>query len=227
MLAARPTAVLLGKDLRLEWRARARLAAVGVFGLLALVVFSIAVGPDTKALAAGAAGFLVIALLLCSTLALGESFRLENERRALEGLLLLPVRAGALFYSKAIANTLTLTALAPGLSLFGFVLFGVEIRAAGIGSFLGIWCLAAAGLAAPGTLYAAMTSRLRGRDVLLPLLLFPLVVPVLIAACKALSLVLTGDPMAQLRSWTLMLLCFDLIYWSLGGILLPYVLEEG
>ena len=72
-----------------------------------------------------------------------------------------------------------------------------------------------------------MTSQLRSRDVLLPLLLFPLVVPVLMAACKALALALTGDPMGQMRSWALLLLCFDLIYWSLGGILFPYVIEEG
>ncbi len=123
-MSARPsqTWTLLGKDLRLEWRAKARLVAVGVFGLLSLVVFSIAVGPDSKALSAGAAGFLVIALLLSSTLALAESFRIENERRALEGLLLLPVWPGAIFYSKAIANTVALAALAPGLSLFGVVL---------------------------------------------------------------------------------------------------------
>ena len=77
------TLTLLAKDLKLEWRAKARLVAVAVFGLLSLVVFSIAVGPDSKALTAGAAGFLVIALLLSSTLALAESFRVEQEARSL------------------------------------------------------------------------------------------------------------------------------------------------
>jgi heme exporter protein B len=221
------TLTLLAKDLRLEWRARARVVSVAVFGLLSLVVFSIAVGPDSKALTAGAAGFMVIALLLSSTLALAESFRVEHERRALEGLLLLPVRPAAVFYSKALANTLSLAVLAPGLSLFGVVLYGVELETASLGSFFLLWILAAAGLAAPGTLYAAMTSQLRSRDVLLPLLLFPLVVPVLMASCKAMALVLTGDPMGQLRSWTLLLVCFDLIYWSLGGVLFPFVVEEG
>jgi heme exporter protein B len=177
------TLVLLAKDLRLEWRAKARLVAVAVFGLLSLIVFSIAVGPDSRALTAGAAGFLVIALLLSSTLALAESFRIEHERRALEALLLLPVRPGAIFYSKSVANTFALAMLAPGLSLFGVVLYDVELAPANAASFFVIWLLAAAGLSAPGTLYAAMTSQLRSRDVLLPLLLFPLVVPVLIASC--------------------------------------------
>ena len=87
--------------------------------------------------------------------------------------------------------------------------------------------LAAAGLAAPGTLYAAMTSRLRSQDVLLPLLLFPLVVPVLLAGVKAMDLVLTGDPMRQLTSWVSLLVAFDVIYWSLCGLLFTYALEEG
>ena len=76
-------------------------------------------------------------------------------------------------------------------------------------------------------LYAAMTSRLRSQDVVLPVLLFPLVVPVLLGSVKAMALVLGGDPMGQIRSWTLLLLGFDVIYWSLCGVLFPYVIEEG
>ena len=124
------TLTLLAKDLRLEWRAKARLVAVAVFGLLSLVVFSIAVGPDSKALTAGAAGFLVIALLLSSTLALAESFRIEHERRALEGILLLPVRPGAIFYSKAIANTLSLALLAPERELYVLELSSFQLERA-------------------------------------------------------------------------------------------------
>ena len=90
---------------------------------------------------------------------------------------------------------------------------------------LGIWLLASAGLSAPGTLYAAMTSRLRSQDVVLPILLFPLVVPVLLGSVKAMGLVLTGDPMGQTGSWILLLLGFDVIYWSLCGALFPFAVE--
>jgi heme exporter protein B len=86
--------------------------------------------------------------------------------------------------------------------------------------------LGAAGLAAPGTLYAAMSSRARAKQTLLPLLLFPLVVPVLLSSVKATSLLVLGDPMEQLPSWLTLLACFDAIYWSLCGLLFARVVEE-
>ena len=91
---------------------------------------------------------------------------------------------------------------------------------------IGVILLGAAGLSAPGTLYAAMAAQARARQMLLPLLLFPLVVPVLLSAVKATSLVTTGDPMGQLRSWVLLLVSFDAIYWSLCGLLFERVVEE-
>jgi len=215
------------KDLLLEWRGRSRIISVLLFGVVTLLLFSFAVGPDSVALRASAAGFLVLALLLSSTLGLSESFRLEQEQRAVEGLLLLPVDPVALYYGKAISNTLFLVLLAPILTPVALVLYAVEIEPIRLLVLLGLWAIAAAGLSAPGTLYAAMTSRLQSQDVLLPLLLFPLVVPVLLGAVKAVSLVLTGDPMEQIRSWTILLVSFAVIYWSICGLLFPHAIEEG
>lgn len=225
-LLAGQTATILRKDVLLEWRGRARLLAVALFGVVTLVLFSFAVGPDAIALRQGAAGFLVLALLLSSTLSLSESFRLENEDRALEGLLLLPIEASALFYGKALGSMLFLLLLAPILAPVAMVLYSVELGPLAWLKLGGIWALAAAGLSAPGTLYAAMTQRLRSQDVLLPLLLFPLVVPVLLGSVKAVALVLGGDAMDQLGSWALLLLSFDVIYWSLCGVLFPHALED-
>lgn len=217
---------VLRKDLLLEWRGRSRILAVMLFGMVTLSLFSFAVGPDAVALRAGASGFLVLALLLSSTLALAESFRLENEQSALEGLLLLPIDPVAIYYGKALGNTIFLCLLAPVLMWTALILYAVEFSFSTIVELLGLWALAAAGLSAPGTLYAAMTSRLRSQDVLLPLLLFPLVIPVLLGSVKAMDLVLTGDPMGQITSWSLMLVAFDVIYWSLCGILFPQAIEE-
>ena len=115
----------------------------------------------TPLISTAAAGFLVLALLLSSTLSLSESFRLEQEDRALEGLVLLPVDPVALFYGKAIGNTLFLLLLAPLFTPVALVLYTVELGFMKILTLVGLWALAAAGLSAPGTLYAAMTSRLR------------------------------------------------------------------
>src|SRR5438067_6628897 len=93
-------------------------------------------------------------------------------------------------------------------------------------SLLAVILLGTAGLSAPGTLYAAMTSQLRAKQTLLPLLLFPLVVPVLLASVKATSLVILGDPMEQTSSWLFLLFAFNAIYWSLCGLLFDRVVEE-
>ena len=215
------------KDLLLEWRGRSRIISVLLFGVVPLLLFSCAVGPDSIMLRAAAGGFLVLALLLSSTLGLSESFRVEQEQRAIEGLLLLPVDPVALYYGKCISNTLFLVLLAPVLSPVALILYSVELDAVGFLALFGLWTLAAAGLSAPGTLYAAMTSRLQSQDVLLPLLLFPLVIPVLMGSVKSVSLVLNGDPMSQIQSWTALLASFAIIYWSLCGLLFPHAIEEG
>jgi heme exporter protein B len=216
--------VALRKDLLLQWRTRAQVAAIFVFGASSLLLFSFAIGPNSEALREYAAGFLWLGLMLSSTLTLAESFQSEMEQRALEGLLLLPTPHSALYYGKAIANWIQLALLGAGLVPIMVVLYDAgTVRIPGL---LGVILLGAAGLSAPGTLYAAMTSQARAKQTLLPLLLFPLVVPVLLASVKATSLLILGDPMGQLRSWTLLLLSFDLVHWSVCGLVFGRVVED-
>jgi len=214
----------LRKDLLLQWRTRAQAAAVYAFGASALLLFSFAVGPQAALLREQAAGFLWLGLMLSSTLTLAESFQAEAEQRALEGLLLLPASPRALYYAKALANTAALFLLGAGLLPMMVILY--DAATPRVPPLLGIVLLGSAGLSAPGTLYAAMTSQARARQTLLPLLLFPLVVPVLLASVKATSLIIHGDPMGQLGSWTLLLTCFNVIHWSLCGLLFERVVED-
>lgn len=216
---------VLRKDLLQQWRARSRLAAVAAFGFTTLLLFSFASGPDTTTLRAHAAGYLWLALLLCSTLSLAESFRIEMQNGALEGLLLLPTDARALYYGKALGNLAVLGGLGLALIPVMVVLYDVTM-VEGLLLLMGVVGLGTAGLVAPGTLYAALSARARGSDVLLPLLLFPLVVPALVSAVNATSLVLSGDPMDQLGGWMGLLAAFNLIYWSLCGLLFGRVVED-
>jgi heme exporter protein B len=217
--------VALRKDLLLQWRGRVQVVAVFAFGAAALLLFSFAVGPDSLALRQHSAGFLWLALLLASTLSLAESFESELEERALEGLLLLPASARALYYGKAIANWAVLSLLGTALVPVMIVLY--DAGTLRVAPLLGVILLGAAGLSAPGTLYAAMTAQARARQALLPLLLFPLVVPVLLAAVKATSLLILGDPMGQLRPWATLLAAFSVVHLSLCGLLFGRVVEEG
>ncbi len=214
----------LRKELLLQWRSRSQMMAVFVFGAAALLLFSFAIGPNTEALRTFSAGFLWLGLLLSSTLTLAESFHAEMENRALEGLLLLPSDPRVLYYGKAIANWLQLTIL--GVALVPVMVVLYDAGTTQLLELLMIIALGAAGLSAPGTLYAAMTAQVRAKQTLLPLLLFPLIVPALLASVKATSLVILGDPMGQSRSWIVLLSAFDLIYWSLCGLLYGRVVEE-
>ena len=218
-------AVLFAKDLRQGWRARGRLGATFAFGLTTLLLFSFGAGPDSAALRQNAAGYQWLALLMMSTLSLAESFRVESQNAALEGLLLVPTPPPAVYFAKFLANFVVLFGLGAVLVPFVVVLYGVS-PALGPLRWYGVIALGCAGLAAPGTLYAALSAQARGRDVLLPVLLFPLVVPALVAATSATSLVLAGDPMDQLGGWTKLLAAFDLLYAALCGALFSRVVED-
>jgi heme exporter protein B len=217
-------AAAIRKELLLQWKTRSQLMAVFVFGATSLLLFSFAVGPNSEALRLYSAGFLWLGLLLSSTLTLAESFHAEMENRALEGLLLLPADPRALYYGKAIANWLQLALL--GIALVPVMVVLYDAGTTNVFMLFGVILLGTAALSAPGTLYAAMTSQARAKQTLLPLLLFPLIVPALLASVKATSLVIQGDPMGQLQSWISLLTAFDAIYWSLCGVLYGRVVEE-
>lgn len=239
----RATFILLRKDLLLEWRTRARVNALLFFAFATLLIFSFALGPDTRLLQRAAGGYLWLAILFSSVLALGESFRVEAENQTLDGLRLTPTDARAIFLGKALGNAALLFLLGWFLLPIMVALYDVSIlpRAPGVpwfaevstaeiatqlGKYLLVLLLGCLSISAPGTVYSAIANNARARDVLLPLLLFPLIIPALLAAVKATGLVLGGDPMNQLGSWLALLGAFDVIYWALGFTLFPRVIED-
>lgn len=222
----RQCGLILAKDLKLTGRRRGWALSVVVFALLVVLVFSFAAGPNSRMLRQLAGGLMAFALLSASVLTLNESFRQEEERQGLLGLRLLGVSPSAVFVGKAAANAVLLAALGPVLVPAGIVFLDLTPSGTGLLRLAGIWVLTAAGLAAPGTLYAAMSNRTSARDVLLPVLLFPLVVPVLLGSSRAFGLALEGDPMHQLGSWFGFLLAFNAVYWILGVALFAAVMED-
>lgn len=219
------TFLIINKDLLIEWRTRARLNALVFFALATLLMFSFALGPDTVALRRNAAGYLWLGILFASVLSLGESFRIETENLALDGVRLAPADPRAVFLGKAFGNTLMLWILAIVVTPVTIGLYDVTVH----GGFLKlafVLLLGCFGISAPGTIYAAIASNARARDVLLPLLLFPVLIPSLLASVKATGLVLDGDPMSQLDGWLGLLSAFNVLYWGLGFALFPRVIED-
>ncbi|MFZ5477438.1 MAG: heme exporter protein CcmB [Myxococcota bacterium] len=220
----RTLAWMLQKDLLVEWRARARAVGLAAFAGTTLLLFSFAVGPDSAALRQHASAYLWLSLLLSSSLLLERSFRIETESSAIDTLLLLPTPPAAIFLGKALANGVQLVLLAAVAFPLTVALFDAPLRGSPVTLGL-VAALGAAGLAAPGTLYAALTARAGARQLMLPLLLFPLVVPCLLAAVKATTLVMLGDPMRQLGDWIGLLVSFDVLFWALCSVLFAKVVE--
>lgn len=216
---------ILRKDLHIEWRGKARAIALATFAGVLLLLFAFAIGPDTKVLQRHAAAYVWLAVLTASTLSLTQSFRTETEHGALEGLRLLPVDPRALFYGKALANWLVLVVLSALLMPLSLVLFDLSVAESPL-TLAAVLVLGCGGIAAPGTMYSALTARTGAQQLMLPVLLFPLLVPALLAAVKALGFVLLGDPMDQTGGWLALLVCFDLVFWALGGVLFGYLIEQ-
>ena len=220
----RQIVAMLRKELLTEWRQRSRVSGIFwfAFAVVLMVAFST---PETKVLGRIAGGTLWIGLLLASTRSLDQSYAVEHEHGAMEGLLLWPVDPIAVYYGKALANTLVLVAVAFGILPLLVAIFGAEIKGSYV-QLVQIVVLGCGALAAPGTLYGLITSQARGSSVLLPLLLFPLVVPALLAASNATTKVFEGDPMSQAPSWIALLFVFDVVHWSLSGLLYGRILED-
>jgi heme exporter protein B len=202
-----------------------RLNATVFFALMTLLLFSFAVGPSSRLLSENAAGFIWLALFFASVLSLGESLRLETDDHALDSLRLLALPPAGIFLGKALVNAFYLFMLGVLMLPVAFALYDARL-VLGLPPLLAVLALGAMGVSAPGTLYAAVALQARARDVLLPLLLFPVLVPSLLGAVKATSLVLAGDPMGQLSSWMALLGAFVVVYWVLCAVLFGRVIEE-
>jgi heme exporter protein B len=215
---------VLWKDLVSEWRTRDRVLSMLLFSVLVVIVFHFALPADaSQLLQTGAAGLLWVAYLFASVLGLNRAFALELENEALSGLALAPANRGWIFLGKAAANTLLLflvqavTALAFALA-FELSLSGVVLR------FAVVMALGALGLSSLGTLLAAVAVRTRYREVMLPLLLLPLMIPVLLGAVGASTALLERGalPSAELR----LLVVVDAVFLIASFLLFEYVLDE-
>ncbi len=215
---------ILWKDLLTEWRQRERIVSMLVFTLLLVVIFHFALpggaGPANRA---AAPGLLWAATLFASILGLGRSLAAELENDALSGLALVPGDRGFVLLGKATATWLIL--LVVEIVLAGLFLLLFEFRIGpGAGALLGVLALGTAGIASMGTLLASLSSRSRFGEVLLPLLLFPLLVPILIAAAEATASILGGGAAspASLR----LLFVIDAVYLIVSFVSFEYALEE-
>jgi heme exporter protein B len=221
---ARRAAVVVWKDLLVERRSKETLNALLFFALLLLFVFQFALGPDRERLAGVLPGVLWLGFILSALLALGRTFLLEREHDCWEGLLLAPGDKSAIYLGKLLAN-LALMAVVETLVLALFVVFfDINLARAFPGLPL-VVALGTLGLGAVGTLFAAMTAHVRAREVLFPVLLLPVQIPVLLATVKATEALLLGEPLSAVAHWVKLLVAADVIYVVIGLLTFDAVLE--
>ena len=224
MSFTRRALVVAWKDLLVERRSKETLNALLFFSLLLLFVFQFALGPDRERLAGVLPGVLWLGFILSALLALGRTFLLEREHDCWEGLLLAPGDKSAIYLGKLGAN-LTLMAVVETLVLGLFVVFfDIDLTRAFPGLVL-VVALGTIGLGAVGTLFAAMTAHVRAREVLFPVLLLPVQIPVLLATVKATEALLLGEPLGAVAHWVKLLVAADVVYVVIGLLTFDAVLE--
>ena len=215
---------IASKDLTTELRAKAGFNSVASLGITTLILLGLALGPDAQALRNAAVGAVWLATFFSGVLAFNRSYQVELESGALEALLQYPGPRWTIFAGKLVGNFLFVTLMVAIVTIVGVVLFGVDIPSTWP-SLLLVFALGIVGMVTLGTFYAAMASRSRAREVLLPLLLFPMLVPVLLAATTASKALLGADLMHEAGAWIRLLIAYDVIFLVATLIAFEHVIE--
>jgi heme exporter protein B len=212
----------LRKEFLLEWRSRDAINGMLFFSLLIAVVFSLAFDPTAAASRAIAGGIIWIAVLFGIVIALNQAWLRETRHNVLDAIRLAPAEPALLFLAKAVANFVFVTAL----ELISTPVFVIFYNLHPLGEswkLLLLLPLATWALIVNGTFFAALSLRTRNRELLLPLILFPLSIPALLGAVQATTAILTGTDSPDL--WMKMLLAYDVIYTVAGLLLFETVLS--
>jgi heme exporter protein B len=219
----RGVTAMVSKDLMAELRSKEALSAMLLFALMVAVTFNLALELRVDNVMQIAPGLMWVAFAFAGVLGLNRSFAAEQESDCIEGLMLTPVDRSAIYVAHGISNTLfMLTAEVLFLPVFG-ILFRVPVWSPAL--WLVVF-LGTVGFASAGTLFAAVAMNSRAREILLPLLLLPIVVPVLTAATRATAQVLDGHALAESAPWLRLLLAFDIISTVIAVLCFEYVIEE-
>jgi heme exporter protein B len=225
MTALKALGAIIWKDLLIEFRTLDRVLSLFLFSLLVMVIFNFAFEPGSETRTDILAGILWVAFTFAGMLGLNRSFILEKEKNCLEGLILSPLDRSIIYSGKAAGNFIFMFLTELLILPFFTVFFNVPILRSLPGLVL-VMVLATFGFSVIGTLVSAMSLGTRLRELLLPVLLFPLVVPVLIAAVKATAGLLGGGGTAAITGWVKLLIAFDLIFFIASFLTFEYLVEE-
>lgn len=221
----RAMSAVLWKDLSAELRSRELLTSMLVFSLLVILIFNFALDldPRTRAQSSVTSGVLWVIFTFAGTLGLNRSMAVEKDRGCLDGLLLAPVDRSAIYFGKAAGNLVFMLLVEIIVLPVYSLLYNVNLFQPGL---LLVTLLGSIGYVAVGTLLAAMAVQARTRDILLPILLFPVVLPLIMGAVKASTGFLDGVELAEILPWLNLLIAYDIIFIAVAFMVFDYVVEE-
>jgi len=221
----RAMGAVVWKDLSAELRSRELISAMLVFALLVILIFNFALDldPATRREPTITAGVLWVIFVFAGTLGLNRSMAVEKDRGCMDGLLLAPVDRSAIYFGKVLGNLVFMLMVEIIVLPIYSLLYNVNLFNPGL---LLVILLGSMGYVAVGTLLAAMAVQARTRDILLPILLFPVVLPVILASVKASTGFLDGSEMDLIRPWLNLLIVYDIIFSAVAFMVFDYVVEE-
>jgi heme exporter protein B len=219
----RAIATILWKDLKIELQTKEAFSASFVFALMVLVIFNFTLDLTTEEALKMGAGFLWIAFAFGGVLALNRSFALERDENCLQGLQLLPVDRSGIYLGKCAANVIFMLIMELILLPLFAVFFNVDITGR-LPQLLAVLLLGTVGFSSVGTLFSAIAVHTRMREVILPILLLPITVPVLIAAVEATAFALGAD--TDPSFWFRLLIVYDVIFVTVSFLTFGHVLQE-
>jgi heme exporter protein B len=219
----RKALAIVRKDISAELHTKEMISAMLVFSLLALLIFSFALDLRGETAEAAAPGVLWATVAFTGTLGLSRSMAREQQSGCIDGLLLAPVDRTAIFFGKAVGNLLFMIIVETALLPLFSALFDVGLIRP---SILAVLILGTLGYASVGTLLAAIAVNTRAREVMLPILLLPLAVPVLIGAVRATGGLVEGAMLNEVSGWIRILVVYDLVIVAVSLLTFGYVVEE-
>ncbi len=215
---------IIAKDIAAELRTREMLSSMGVFAILVIIVFNFALElTDRQIVETATPGALWVTIIFAGMLGLNRSLTIELDRGCLDGLLLAPIDRTTIFFGKALGNALFMLVVEVVVLPLFVVFFNVPLVQPWV---VTVVVLGTLGFAGVGTLLSALAVNTRAREVMLPVLLFPVAMPELIAAVKATGGAMTGLPVSEWQQWLSLLIVFDLVLVAVSFMVFEYVVEE-
>jgi len=211
------------KDMLTELRTKEVITSVLVFALLVLVIFNFAFGTRADETELVAPGILWVALTFGGVIGFNRIFAVEKENSRLEGLMLCPMDRAVIYWGKLAGSFTFMLAVAIVITPIFLALFNLPLFLPRLALII---VLAIMGFAAVGTLFSAVAINTRARDIMLPILFLPVVVPVIVAAVKSTTSVLAGKPWGDMLTWLQIMIAFDIIYLVIATLVFEFVVEE-